>query len=70
MNRETILERFLSHNPTLLATFGEYRLYEHPTLGDTAPIFMASPSGFLFNTGFYDLGEFGLALCHEIEFGL
>ena len=63
----TIAEKFLSHNPTLLATFGEYRVYEHPIHGDTAPVFMITPNGILFNTGFYDLGEFDLALCQEIE---
>lgn len=80
MQNPTPLARFMSHNPTLLATFGGYRLYEHPTLGDTAPIFMTTPDGLLINTGFYDLGDFayhdfgdnnpeGLALCREIEGG-
>ena len=70
--------KFMSHNPTLLATFGGYRLYEHPTRGDEAPIYMTTPNGTLINTGFYDLGDFyfhdcgdnnphGLELCREIE---
>ena len=70
--------KFFEQNPTLLATFGGYRLYEHPTRGDLAPMFMSTPSGTLINTGFYDLGDFayhelgkdnpeGLALCVEIE---
>ena len=69
----TPTEKFMSHNPTLLARFGGYSLYEHPTLGDTAPIAMITPSGLLYNMGFYDLGDFeedGLALCIEIEEGL
>ena len=72
--------KFMSHNPTLLATFGGYRLYEHPTRGDSAPVYMTTPNGTLINTGFYDLGDFayhdlgdnnpeGLALCREIEGG-
>ena len=70
------VEKFMSHNPTLLAEYGEYKLWEHPTRGDTAPIYMSTPSGKLINTGFYDLGDFGdsgdpdgLALCQEIEEG-
>ena len=63
------VEKFMSHNPTLLATFGGYKLYEHPTLGDEAPIAMVTPSGILYNTGFFDLGDFDLDLCKEIEGG-
>jgi len=59
----TPLERFLSKNPTLLASFGRFDLWEHPTQGDTAPIFMSTPDGRLINTGFYDLGDFDLELC-------
>ena len=70
--------KFFAHNPTLLATFGGYRLWEHPTRGDTAPVYMSTPSGTLINTGFFDLGDFayhdlgdnnpeGLALCVELE---
>lgn len=70
--------KFMSQNPYLLATFGGYRLYEHPTRGDTAPVYMTTPDGILINTGFYDLGDFayhekgdnnpdGLALCMELE---
>lgn len=77
---QTPLARFMSHNPTLLATFGGYHLYEHPTLGDTVPVFMTTPNGLLINTGFYDLGDFavedlgdnnpeGFELCREIEGG-
>jgi len=60
------LDTFLSHNPTLLASFGGYKLYEHPLRGDTAPIYMATKSGKLINTGFYDLDDFDLDLCREI----
>ena len=61
--------KFLAHNPTLLASFGGFRLFEHPTLGDSAPVYMVTPAGYLINTGFYDLGDFeddGLALCLEL----
>jgi hypothetical protein len=72
MNTVSQVARFFAHQPTLLATFGEYRLWEHPTRGDTAPVYMSTPSGALINTGFYDLGDFegdGLSLCMEIEAG-
>jgi hypothetical protein len=70
--------KFFAHNPTLLATFGGYWLWEHPTRGDSAPVYMSTPSGTLINTGFFDLGDFayhdlgdnnleGLALCVELE---
>ena len=58
--------KFFEHNPTLLMTIGEYRLWEHPTRGDTAPVYMTTPDGRLINTGFYDLGDFDLALCEEL----
>jgi hypothetical protein len=60
---------FLAQNPTLLASYGGFKLYEHPTLGDAASIYMVTPDGFLVNTWFYDLGDFeydGLALCVEL----
>jgi hypothetical protein len=63
----TKAETFLSKNPTELAQFGGFKLYEHPTRGDTAPIYMITPSGRLMNTGFFDLGDFDLALCLEID---
>ena len=61
--------KFLAHNPTLLATYGDFKLYEHPIRGDAASIYMVTPDGFLVNTWFYDLGDFehdGLALCVEL----
>lgn len=58
--------KFFEYNPTLLATVGEYKLYEHPTRGDTAPVYMTTPDGRLINTGFYDLEEFDLSLCEEL----
>lgn len=61
--------RFLSYNPTLLARYGDYCLYEHPIHGDAAPIFMTTPDSRLINTGFYDLGDFGLDLCIELDSG-
>ena len=60
-------ESFLSKNPTQLVAFGDFKLYEHPTRGDTAPVYMVTPSGRLINTGFYDLGDFDLVLCLELE---
>lgn len=63
----TKAESFLTKNPTELARFGGFKLYEHPTRGDTAPVYMVTPKGQLINTGFYDLGDFDLALCLEIE---
>ena len=63
------VEKFMLHNPTLLASFGGYKLYEHPTRGDTAPIYMTTLEGRLINTGFYDLGDFDLELCLELERG-
>ena len=58
--------QFLSHNPTLLASYGDFKLYEHPLRGDTAPIYMLTPIGRLVNTGFYDLGDFDLDLCIDL----
>lgn len=63
---DTAAARFLAKNPTLLASFGDFKLYEHPTQGDTAPIYMVTPTGDLIRTGFYDLGDFDLALCEEL----
>lgn len=80
MTFRTVAEtaKFMAHKPYLLATFGGYRLFEHPTRGDSAPVYMTTPNGTLINTGFYDLGDFayhdlgdnnpeGLALCMELE---
>ena len=63
----TPAESFLTKNPTELARFGGFKLYEHPTRGDTASIYMTTPSGQLINTSFYDLGDFDLALCLDLE---
>ena len=60
-------QTFLAKNPTELAQFGGFKLYEHPTRGDEAPVYMVTPSGHLINTGFYDLGDFDLVLCLELE---
>ena len=59
-------DKFMAHNPTVILTIGGYTLYEHPTRGDTAPLYMATPDGRLINTGFYDTGDFDLALCEEL----
>lgn len=63
----TPTETFLAKNPTELAQFGGFRLFEHPTRGDEAPIYMITPKGQLINTGFYDLDDFDLDLCFELE---
>jgi hypothetical protein len=63
---DTPAARFLAQNPTLLTSFGAFRIYEHPTRGDTAPVYMVTPDNLLVNTGFYDLGDFDLALCEEL----
>ena len=60
-------KQFLSHDPTELMRVGGYILYEHPTRGDEAPIYMVTPTGKLCNTGFYDLDDFDLDLCRELE---
>lgn len=52
---------------TVLMKIGGYTMLEHPTRGDGAPIYMTTPSGNLINTGFYDLGDFDLLLCEELE---
>jgi hypothetical protein len=62
----TPLERFLSKDPTLLASYGRFDVWEHPTRGDTAPVYMSTPDGRLINTGFYDLGDFDLELCDQL----
>ena len=61
------VQNFFCHNPTKLASFGGFDIWEHPLRGDTAPVYMTTPSGKLINTGFYDLGDFDLALCLELE---
>lgn len=58
---------FLEKGPYLLDIFSRYSLYEHPTWGDTAPIYMITPDGELINTGFYDLEDFTLELCQELS---
>jgi hypothetical protein len=63
---DTPAARFLAQSPTLLTTIGEFRFYEHPTRGDTAPVYMITPDGRLIDTGFYDMGDFDLTLCEEL----
>lgn len=65
----TAADTFLAKNPTELGAFGGFKLWEHPTRGDTAPIYMTTPDDRLINTGFYDMGDFDLALCEEIGAG-
>lgn len=60
-------QAFMAKSPYLLATVGAYRLYEHPTRGDTAPVYMVTPSGNLISTGFYDLEDLDLAMCLELD---
>jgi len=47
------LNKFLEHDPALLQTLHEIRLYEHPVHGDAAPV-VAVCNGLCWNTGFYD----------------
>lgn len=68
-SKVSALDAFLSKDPTLLATHGDYRVWEHPTMGDTAPVFLSTPDGRLINTGFYDLGDFDLDLCVDLSRG-
>lgn len=66
-NPETIT-KFKAANPYLLQQIGPYTLWEHPTRGDEAPILMLTPNdAALVSTGFYDLGDFDLDLCHELD---
>lgn len=58
--------KFLAANPTQLGSFGGFKLWEHPTRGDEAPIYMTTPDGRLINTGFYDMGDFDLTLCEDL----
>jgi hypothetical protein len=44
-----------------------YKLWEHPTRGDTDCVYMSTPSGRLIATGFYDLDDFDLDLCIELD---
>jgi hypothetical protein len=72
MSEVSKLDRFLARDPYLFMEIEGYKLWEHPTYGDTAPIYMSTPGGRLINTGFYDLGDFldpteGLALCIELD---
>jgi hypothetical protein len=61
-------EQFFAHRPTQLARIGDFGLYEHPTRGDEVPIYMYNfLTRYMINTGFYDLGDFDLALCMELE---
>jgi hypothetical protein len=61
------LDRFLARDPYLFMEIEGYKLWEHPTYGDTAPIYMSTPGGRLINTGFYDLDDFDLDLCTELD---
>jgi hypothetical protein len=63
-------ETLLSHNPTRLAKFGGYELFEHPKLGDECEILMTTPSGDVIQTCFWDMWEFnsaGIATCIQVE---
>jgi hypothetical protein len=64
----TKIEKFLSLNPYLLGQFGKYRLFEHPTRGDEAPVMMLTPNNAaLVSTGFWDMGDFDLELCQDLD---
>ena len=66
-NPQTI-EKFLALEPYLFDQIGGYRFFEHPKLGDEAPIMMLTPNDkFLVSTGFYDLEDFDLELCQAVD---
>jgi len=50
-------KRFMDQEPTVLGRIGSQVFYEHPTRGDTAPIYTIGKHGELINTGFFDLGD-------------
>jgi len=66
-NKPETIAKFKAMNPTLLMQINAYQLYEHPTRGDEAPIMMLTPDDVLVSTGFWDLGDFDLDLCHELD---
>ena len=51
----TRVERFLSRQPTHIATVRGYHLYEDPIWGDEAPIQAITPEGRLVDTRFFDV---------------
>lgn len=57
---------FLASSPAHLGTAGPFTLWEHPTRGDTAPVYMLTPCGRIASTGFYDLGDLDAATCYEV----
>jgi hypothetical protein len=63
----TRLEQFLAKGPYLFMQIEGYKLWEHPTRGDTDCVYMSTPSGRLIATGFYDLDDFDLDLCIELD---
>lgn len=63
----TKLDLFLGKNPYLLMEIEGYKLWEHPTRGDTDCVYMSTPGGRLIATGFYDLDDFDLDLCVELD---
>ena len=44
--------------PTYLFTTGGVSFFEHPTLGDEAPLLVKSPTGSFLETDFYDSPDF------------
>lgn len=65
----TNLEKFLNKGPYHLMNIAGYDLWEHPDYGDEACVYMSTPDGKLIATGFYDLDDFDLELCKELEMG-
>ena len=46
---------FFNQNPTKIGDHSRFGLYEHPTLGDEAPVIAANcNTGIVFSTGYYD----------------
>ena len=67
MSEVSKLDRFLARDPYLFMEIEGYKLWEHPTRGDTDCVYMSTPDGRLVATGFYDLEDFDLDLCVELD---
>ena len=48
---------FMTKSPTLIATVNGCDLYEHPTLGDEAPLFAITKDGRVKRTDYWELPD-------------
>jgi hypothetical protein len=46
---------FLAKHPTLIGRVAGHAFYEHPTLGDEAPLIMITPKGEVKRSDWYDM---------------